>query len=907
MIKRISLRLFFAVLGLLAITLLCMAQSETGQVAGAVVDPSGAPVANASVKLRSSGTNSERTLTTTTNGDFVIANLIPGEYVLTVEDSGFATFKQKLIVNVGAKVGVDVKLQIGQSTTVVEVTEAAVQVNTQTQTLSTTVSQTELRELPTLTRNPYALVALSGNASDAGAGGRGVGFAINGQRESSTNVLLDGAANNDEFSAGVGQQVPLDSVQEFSVLTNNFTAEFGRATGGVVNVITKSGGNSFHGTAYEFNRVSALSSNSFDNNANAIPKSIFTRNQFGYSAGGPAVKNKLFFFSSTEWLRIRSPAQETAVVPTSQFLALTAPGVQAFFANAKLKTSDAVLQTYTGSNTSLCGKSTACASFVAANPTLPIFQKISYVANADAGGGIPTNQYENVDRVDYNLSDRTQIYARYALQGDSQLAGSASSSPYQGYDTGQTDFDNNILVSVVHTFIPSLVSQSKANFNRLNELQPFGPAGGQVPTLFTGTTGAALINNSSILFPGYNPATPGSSIPFGGPQNFVQIYQDFTWNKGKHSFRFGGSFDYQRDNRSFGAYEDGAYYMASGAGSSGQSIAAMLSGVAYEFQAAIYPQGKFPGDTVSLPLTSPNFSRSNRYNEGAVYAQDAWKISPTLTANIGLRWEHFGVQHNKNPLLDSNFYDPSNQIDTPLGIRLGQAALVPKSTQGSAWKPDYHDFAPRLGFAWDVFGNGKTSIRGGYGIGYERNFGNVTFNMIQNPPNYETVQILSSSFGNIPVSPANFGPLAGTSGTVKLPKASLRNVDYNIKTAYSHLWSTSIEHEFSKSLVAGVDYTGSRGVHLYDIAILNQPGFGNVFLGDPCSAAAGDCTSYLNNQYSGINRRGSHGWSNLQRTQLSRQTRRYRTDRSYYDRRLHLVACARQSEQHLLRCRRLFQ
>ena len=135
-----------------------------------------------------------------------------------MEAGGFTSFKQMVTVTVGAKVGLDVALSVGESSTIIEVSEPAVQVNTETQTLSTTVSQTELRELPTLTRNPYSLVALSGNASDAGAGGRGVGFAINGQRESSTNVLLDGSANNNEFSAGVGQQVPLDSVQEFSIL-----------------------------------------------------------------------------------------------------------------------------------------------------------------------------------------------------------------------------------------------------------------------------------------------------------------------------------------------------------------------------------------------------------------------------------------------------------------------------------------------------------------------------------------------------------------------------------------------------------------------------------------------------------------------------------------------------------------
>jgi carboxypeptidase family protein/TonB-dependent receptor-like protein len=856
-------RPFAVLLALVALVGYSGAQTETGQIIGTVLDPAGAVVAGANVTVTNASTGAQRTTPSSGSGTYAVTNLLPGEYQVKVEAPGFDTFEQKVAVAVGARVGIDPKLTIGKSNTVVSVTETAVAVNTETQTLSTNVSTQQVVELPTLTRNPYALVAVSGNVSDAATGNRGVGFAINGQRESSTNVLLDGASNNNEFAANVGQQVPLDSVEEFSVLTNNFTAEFGRASGGIVNVVTKSGGNSFHGTAYEFNRVSNLSSNTFDNNANSIPKSVFTRNQFGYSLGGPVIKDKLFFFSSTEWIRIRSAATVTAVVPTSEFISATAPGVQSFFgAYGHLKANDSVLQTYTGSQIG-CGSSAACGTFTAANPNLPIFQKVGYITNTDAGGGSPQNTYETVARVDYNWSDRTQMYARYALQSTVYSPGYASSSPYQGYDTGETDYNNNILVSLTHAFTPALVSQSKAVFNRLNDLQPFGPAGGNLPTIFTGSAGVTSINNTSILFPGYNPSTPGNSIPFGGPQNFVQLYQDLSWTHGNHSFRFGGSFDYQRDNRTFGAYEDGGYYLGAGTGSVGGSIAQLLAGTAYEFQAAIYPQGKFPGDTVSYPLTAPNFSRSNRYIEGAVYAQDSWKVLPRFTLNLGIRWEHFGVQHNKNPQLDSNFYDPATQIDTPLGVRLGTVQLAPNSSNGSLWNPDYHDFAPRLGFAWALTGDGKTSLRGGYGIGYERNFGNVTFNAIQNPPNYETVQLLSKSLPSpIMISAENLGPFSGTTGTVKLPRASLRNIDSNIPTSYAHFWSTSLERQVGNKLVIGADYSGSRGVHLYDISVLNRQGYGNVFLGDPCSAAAGDCTSFLNNQYSGINRRGSRGWSN---------------------------------------------
>ena len=849
---------------LAAITLLVpslFAQAETGTITGTVTDPTGAVVPNAKVSIKGVATGSLRETTTGTSGAYTVTNLPPAEYSVTVDASGFATQERRINVAVGSRVGLDVQLQVGQTGTTIEVAEAATTVNTETQTLSSTVNESQLRELPTLTRNPYDLVATSGNVSDAGAGNRGVGFSINGQRESGTNVLLDGAANNNEFGAGVGQSVPLDSIQEFSILTGNFTAEFGRASGGVVNVVTKSGTNEFHGTAYEFNRVSDLASNGFNNNAYGIPRSVFDRNQFGYSLGGPAIKNKLFFFSSTEWIRIRSIAATEVVVPDQNLIAASAPNTQQFFSTyGKLAPGASVLGTYSinqlnalGSN--LCGGSSGACN--ALNPNMPAYDLVTYNAPGDAGGGNPENSYETVARVDYNLSEKTQMYARYALESIGYFPGYVSSSPYAGYNTTETDFNNNILFSVVHSFSPQLISQSKIVFNRLNQQQPFGSYG-PVPTLYTSNNGTNSLLGQPIIYPGYSPFTPGSGIPFGGPQNFVQVYEDVSRIFGKHNLRFGGSFEYLRDNRTFGAYQTAGDYL--GTGTTGSAVDALLSGDMHELQVAINPQGHFPGDTVNLPLDQPNFSRSFRYKESALYIQDAWKLRPRLTVNLGLRWEYYGVQHDKHADLDSNFYFPSNEIGTPQGFADGSAQLAPNSSVGGFWAPQYKDFAPRVGIAWDVFGDGKTSLRGGYGIGYERNFGNVTFNAIQNPPNYETVSITNST-QTIPISTSNLGPFAGSSGSITLPSATLRVPLQNIKTAYAHMYSASLEHQFSKNLVVGADYSGSKGVDLYDISVNNRPGYGNVFLGDPCSYANQDCVDRLNTQYGYINTRGNNAWS----------------------------------------------
>ncbi len=207
-------------------------QAETGQITGTVVDPSGAAVSAATVTVKNAATGAERQTTANTAGSFTVPNLQPADYDLSVSAPGFTTYKTRFTITVGSKLGLDVKLEIGQTGTVVEVTgvSADIAVNTETQTIQQTLSTQQILELPTIARDPYALVVTSGNVSEDDPSGRGAGVAMNGLRSASTNILLDGVANNDEFGASVGQTVPLDSVQEIGITTNNFTAEVGRAS-----------------------------------------------------------------------------------------------------------------------------------------------------------------------------------------------------------------------------------------------------------------------------------------------------------------------------------------------------------------------------------------------------------------------------------------------------------------------------------------------------------------------------------------------------------------------------------------------------------------------------------------------------------------------------------------------------
>jgi hypothetical protein len=875
-----------AVLSMLLLASVCLfGQAETGQVSGIVTDTSEAVLSGASVIVVSINTGLTRSTTTSSAGEYTITTLKPDTYALTIEYPGFQKYVRRVQVLVGSRNYVSAQLSVTGTSTIVEVTGSGetAAVNTETQSLSQVVTTQQITDLPTLTRNPYDLVAISGNVAEDTQSGRGAGYAINGQRSANTDILLDGGENVDLFTATVGQSVPLDSVQEFRVLTSNFTAEYGRAGGGVINVTTKSGTNQFHGSLYEFNRVSALAANTYQNDANGLAKPSFTRNQFGYAIGGPIVKSKLFFFSSTEWTRVRSNATNLQSILDPAFLALPQISVNTtnfFGAYGHLRPGLQLLSTtnWQQANDGVCPAPLNC--------TDPFGETIAYSVPSDSGAGSPQNTYSTVARVDWNFSENTTMYGRYALYSEYDLPGVVSNSPYVGYDTGQTQLKQSVILDLAHVFSPSVVNSLKFLFNRLNVLRPLGanpvsPAmdasTGQPPTL-PGTSGP-------LVFPGYG------SDRFGGPQNVYQVFDDLSWVKGKHQLRLGGGYIQTRDNRTFGALENAVEALDSG-GSVSAVAANLVAGQSYLFQVAVYPQGQYPCSRDSaghyivnstcllqLPVGQPGFSRDNRFNDGNFYLQDAWKVTPRLTLNLGLRWEYYGVQHNADPSLDSNFYlgTGANLFER---VRNGRVQIANQSPVGGLWTQDKNNWAPRVGFAYDVFGNGTMSLRGGYGIGYERNFGNVTFNVMQNPPNNATIAVGSGADvpeGSLAIYTSNLGPLAGAGstcggnpnvvpGTSCFPTPSLRAVNQNIPTAYVQFWSGAVDYQVLKDSVLSVEYTGSKGTHEYDISNLNVSGYGATLLGDA------RFNNRLNYQYGSINYRGANGFNSYNGVNVKLQT-----------------------------------
>ncbi|HEY1807860.1 MAG TPA: carboxypeptidase regulatory-like domain-containing protein [Acidobacteriaceae bacterium] len=864
--RKLALALFLLVFGIAMMPVPGIAQVNTGQMTGDVTDSSGAVIPGATVTIQNTANGAQRTAQTNGQGTFLVPALTPGAYTITITASGFGQYTTSGAVTVGGILTVDAKLgiQASRQTVLVSGSDAGAQVNTSDQEISSTITPLEVTQLPSLTRNPYDFVTLSGDVTSDpnGSTSRGVGVSFSGERAASTEILLDGVENVDAFGASVGQTIPLDAVQEYSVITDGFPAQYGRASGGIVNLVTKSGSNELHGSLYAFNRVSALAANTYNEDATdasnraaglaPLPADHFTRNEFGYSVGGPIRRDKLFFFSNTEWTRIRSSGVQSFAVPSASFLAAAAPATQAYFA--------------------AYGK---LAPGTSLGPTLPVsgfasnpLQVVNTTAAIDAGAGSPQNTWDTDERIDYNAGSKNSMFFRSAVYSEGFFPGYVSFSPYDGYNTSETDLDQSYLYSFTHLFTTNLVSSTRISFNRLHQKQPLGPAG-VVPTLYldeSNTASADTASGTPIAMPGYLPLSPGGALPFGGPQNFYQYMEDLNWSRGRHTLQFGGAFIQLRDNRVFGAYETANELVDKAGTPEETALQDLQAGNLYQFEVAIDPQGEYPCSvnetgalvqtsacTLQYPLNSPDFERENTFNDGNLYVQDSWKVSPRLTLNFGLRWEYYGVQHNHNPNLESNFYLGSGNAFEQ--IRTGAMATTPNSPVGGLIAQQKKNFGPRIGFAYDPFGNGKWAIRGGYGIAYERNFGNITYNVIQNPPNYAGVQLTSNTggVGQMSVFSSNLGPFAASAGSVPFYPPSVRILDPHMPTAYGQQWDLVVEHEVAANTLLQATYSGTRGIHQYSIANVNEFYSGNVFLGDTNPG------NRLNYQYAAMNLREANG------------------------------------------------
>jgi hypothetical protein len=532
-----------------------------------------------------------------------------------------------------------------------------------------------------------------------------------------------------------------------------------------------------------------------------------------------------------------------------------------------------------------------------------VFDPVRFKVPFNAGGGLPGNQYTLVGRIDYNLSDKTQMFFRAGREGLDYLPGTVFYSPYPQYDIGFTELNQSYLYSVNHIFTSTLLDNVKLSFTRFDFAQNFDPAQTFTPNLMIDPS-TDPVTNASIRLPGlYNLGEPGAGgEPNGGPQNTIQFGDDLSWTKGKHNMKFGGMFTYIQLNFAYGAYVQAVEQLG---GSIGDSLNDLTNTAAnpngsqlIAFSTRVNPQGQLPcvanpgfwatnsssdlntnsNCLVSPPLSTPGIGRSYRYKDWALYAQDSFRLTPRLTLNYGLRYEHYGVQHNNIQSLDSNFYfGPGSTTEDQ--VRSGQVQIADRSSIGQFWAPRWGTLAPRIGFAYDVFGDGKSSLRGGFGISYERNFGNVTFNASFNPPASAvptSICLAATASCNVLVTPNDLGSLGLPGPPVPLPPSELRMPDPNINVAQTQFWSLALQQRVARNSVVELSYSGAHGVHLYDLEAINQLGAGQFYLGDPLTFAnSPDCPSPClnrpNDQYANINIRGSFGTSSYNALNLKFQ------------------------------------
>lgn len=838
-------------------TTVIMGQTQTGTVSGLVTDSSGAEVPEAEVQLQ----NVERATTTTetTNpvGIYVFTSVYPGQYQIMVRKRGFKQVDLLgMTVNVQQHIQQNFRLEVGSAVESVTVEAGAFFFDRESAALGTTIDQTQISRLPTIGRDIYDFVQLSPGASPS-FDQRGTGYAVNGQRSASGNFLLDGAQNNDTFVASVGMNVPLDAVQEYQLQTNNFTAEFGRNAGFTANVVTKSGSNSFHGGLYEFNRNSAFSANTYELNATGLPRPHFNRNQFGGTMGGPILRNKLFFFGSVESIRVRSSGGNVFFVPTTALLDISAPGSQAIFDPVQhgyavppnISTTNVVTET-------VCPFQVTCNSSTGSGyVTIPAFGQVSRTGAQDFGAGQPQNTYLATGRVDWNLNSKMAMYVRYAFEKDDIFA--AASQPYSSsLDQPTLQQNQNVVLGLTRTWSSRWITETHVAYNRIKgPFNPLVPAAG-FPNFFLQSEPATL---------------PFGSVAFGGPQNVYQVFENAAWVKGAHTVKFGFDYIHLRDNRTYG--------IAQVPNAGFKTTQDFINGVMYNYEISIDPHDHFPGQTVTPPFGPPAFTRHFHYNEPALFIQDTWKVTPHLTLSPGLRWEYFGVLHSpgREKVLDSNYYygPGSNYLERVANGSFIQTINIPGDLRGHFYLPQRDNFAPRLALAWDIVGNGKTVFRSGVGVFNDRNFGNVLFNVLLNPPSFAEVQLR-----NVPLTAAVLAsPYAALgSAPITLQQTEARWLDQNLKTAYTTSWNATLERELVKTYVLGASYVGASGSRLYSINNLNPPGSGGLLnpscvgvrFDDAGNAIGPDYTdcSALNPNVGALNNRGNLGHSTYHALQL---------------------------------------
>ncbi len=829
-----TIAIFLSAFGALGIA---AGQSQEGRILGTVTDQSGGLVKGARVTITNVDTGVTRTLETNDAGDYVAPSLPPGPYKLVAEATGFKKIERGGIrLEVAKDIRLDVTMQPGSVSEVVEVTEQAPLVETTNDTLGGTFANKSINDLPLNGRDFQNLVVLRPGVQRTTGGGF-LSISSNGNRPEDNNFIFDGVDNNDPYYGGTivnaegvqgtpGSILPIDAIQEFNAQENP-PAEYGWKPGAIVNLGLKSGTNDVHGTAYLFERNNAFDARNYfnpvidPNTGLPSPKKAVRQHQFGGSIGGPIVKNKTFIFGAYEGLR--------ALVGNSE--QLSSPATVTAGGDPSISIPDAM------------------ASVVAHGlPVNPLSAKLVplFPTNTNTNGALNVslpnkNRNDNfIIKADHHINERHSLSGRYFM-GDS-LQTELDIPVLRPQWESQSQLRAQV-VGVNYTWVPSTawVNEARFGYNRFWQSILTADHASNPATVYginTGVTNPADFGMPEIAIKGFNSLGGNHGWPLlTTPNSTYQFVDNISYAHGKHNIRFGGEF------RRGGTNNQRDRYGKSRIQFSGGNCAFAGSSPLEDFIAGCAHRGRiFVGNSV----------RHVTMISSGGFVQDDWRVSQHLTVNLGMRYDLNRVIHEDNNNL-ANFipYDAQGKFSTTaaLGIKqVGKGIDAP-------YHGDHNNFSPRLGLSWDPWGRGKTVIRAGGGVTYEiphlavflgqngvNNASTAGINVI---PTAASTGIpgangtIAASAVNVSGSSLNWslaGPVFNTSIDCSATPCDILGVDQNLRTPYVLTWNVNIQQALTSSTSLQVGYVGNRGVKLYGVRDINQ-----VDPNSPAEIACGNC------------------------------------------------------------------
>ncbi len=835
---------FLTALALLGTCSFLYGQGTTSRIDGSVADPAGATVAGASIKLTSETTGVVFTTTTSSSGTWIFDAIQPGAYAIEAEAPGFKRFvSHNNLVTIGQPSRVNVKLELGAVTEQVTVEAATDQVQTSTSgNLGNLVTQKAVEDLPIVGargRNPVNLVFTQpGVVSGANTGGSSH---VHGARDRAWNYTLDGIDVNDSSQGGsetTSFRVNPDMLSEFRILTGNNTAENGRNSGGQVAMITRSGGNQIHGNVFEFYRTPRLNASEWQNNLDNLGKAQLQQNIFGGGIGGPIRKNKTFFFGEIQFLRARTSANTARTVYTSTartgVLRYVKGGrnLPAGVANATVDSNGNVIS---GLNIGTYNVATSDPNRIGLDPTIQAMLKdMPLPNNFTVGDGLNTagfnfsaqaseRQHDQTIKLDHVINGKNVVYGRVAWGRDDSLCDTTNSG--QPVFPGQPCLVNTLRGPRNFAFNWRTTPNARMTNEFVLGQNRYDPIFGQPASIDKVTFISTPVDNTA-------------QYDFGNQRvvSTWQLVDNFSWYRGAHSFKFGANLRRVREEDQRGSVAGLNATEEINFSTAINTVNPASFGLPTDLNTA-FDQPIFQNNinyllgrvgqiqrgfinTGNNQWSKGTFQFDTRYPELEFYGQDSWKIRPNLTVDIGLRWE-----------IRLAPTSPTNNILVPNQTLVAGAAPANNVqwVPGDLFKNQMKNIGPSLGFAWDPWGTGKTSIRANYRIAYDRiNDFVIASTILPNLPG-SAFAAIDTSFGQgggrLASLPALLPPAAAPS-TLTQPAAfgSGNNtvIDPNLKTATTHQWAFNIQREIAKNTIIDIAYVGRRAYHLLGAYNVNQ-------------------------------------------------------------------------------------